>query len=186
MPGTKIAMTTVARPAQRVVLTRKMLLWLLALLLVFWIACLPRYLRIKKSAQWPSAPGVMTSSFIQRGICKNVPCYQGRIAYRYRVENTEYTGTAFDLGRSHWAAQESWQKVLDRYPIGKAVSVYYEPGNPTRAVLEPGLVGETLILYKMVSGMTCFFGLSLAAALAWYHDPEVSVARLAANSREKL
>jgi Protein of unknown function (DUF3592) len=155
-------------------------------MLGFWIACLPRYLRIKKSAQWPSVTGVMTSSYIQPGICKNVPCYQGRIAYRYRVGNTEYTAMAFDLGRSHWATQEGWQTVLDRYPIGKAVSVYYEPGNPARAVLEPGLVGETLILYKMVVGMIWFFGLSLAAAFAWYHDPEVSVARLAANPREKL
>ncbi len=179
-------MTIVTRPALQFVLTRKVLLWLLAILLAFSIACLPQYLRINKSANWPSVPGVITTSFIQPTTCRNVPCSLGEIGYRYRVGNTEYTGTAFNLSRRHGAAQEAWQKVLDRYPIGKAVSVYYDPNSPTNAVLEPGLVGETAILYKMVVGMIWFFGISFAAALAWYRDPEVSVARLAVNPHEKL
>lgn len=179
-------MTTVTRPALQFVLTRRILLWLLGVLLGFSLACLPQYLRIKKSAQWPSVPGVITTSFIQPGTCKNIPCFHGEIGYRYCVGNREYTGNAFDLGRSHWAAREAWQRQLDRYPVGKSVSVYYEPGDPAQAVLEPGLVGETQLLYKMVSGMIWFFGLSFAAAFAWYRDPEVSVARLSVSPHEKL
>lgn len=179
-------MTTVTRPTVQFVLTRKILLWILGILLGFSIASLPQYLRIKKSAQWPSVPGVITTSFVQSRPCKYPPCISGEIGYRYKVGSTEYLGTAFNLNRRHDATQEAWQKVIDRYPIGKAVNVYYEAGNPANAVLEPGLIGETELLYKMVVGMIWFFGLSFAAALAWYRDPEVSVARLSVSPHEKL
>ena len=174
------------RPTQKIGIPRKILLWLLAILLGLSIASLPQYLRIKKSAQWPSVPGVMTASSIRTGVCKNIPCYHGEIAYQYRVGNTQYTGTAFELGRTHWAARDAWQKEIDKYRIGKAVNVYYEPRNPAKAVLEPGLIGETEIVYKMDVGMIWFFGCCFVATLLWYHAPEISAANLASNPHKKL
>jgi hypothetical protein len=179
-------MTEMTRPPLQIRISRKVLLCSLAILFGFSVASLPQYLRIKKSAEWPSVPGVITASWMRSGICKGMPCYHGEIVYHYRVGNIEYSGTAFELGRTHWAAREAWQKDLDRYPIGKVVSVYYEPRNPPNAVLEPGLFGETEIVYKMDVGMIWFFGLCFVAALLWYHDPEVSVAELSASSRKKL
>jgi len=113
-------------------------------------------------------------------------CYHGEIAYQYRVGNAAYRGTALDLGRSHWAARDSWQRVLDEYPVGKAMRVYYEPQHPANAVLKPGLVGETEVLYRMDLGMIWFFGCSFLAALLWYRDPEPSVAELHASPRKSL
>jgi hypothetical protein len=179
-------MAEMVRPAQQFRLPRRALLWILALLLGLSIVSLPQYLSIKKSAQWPSVPGVMTASWMRSGLCKGIPCYHGEFAYRYRVGSTELTGAALELGRTHWAARESWQKILDTYPVGKAVSVYYEPRNPANAVLEPGLFGESELLYGMVRGMIWFFGLSFAAAFLWYRDPEPSVAELHASPRKKL
>jgi hypothetical protein len=179
-------MAEMVRPPLQVRIPRRVLLWLLVLLLGVSIAALPQYLSIKKSAQWPSVPGVMTASRMQSGVCKGMPCYHGEFAYRYRGGNTDLTGTALELGRTHWAARESWQKVLDAYPVGKAVSVYYEPRSPANSVLEPGLFGEAEMLYEMVLGMIWFFGFSFVGAFLWYRDPDPSIAELHVNPRKKL
>ena len=179
-------MTEMTRPALQVRLSRKVLLCLLVILLAVPVASLPQYLRAKKSAQWPSVPGVITASWMSSGICKGVPCYHGEIAYGYRVGGSDYHGTRLDLGRSHWAAQDSWQRILDQYPRDKAVSVYYEPGNPADSVLEPGLIGEMDVLYKMDLGMIWLFGFCFIAALLWYHDPPPSISELHADARKHL
>jgi Protein of unknown function (DUF3592) len=179
-------MTVAARPTQQIRFTRKGLLWLSGIFLGVSVLSLPQYLRIKESAKWPSAPGVITSSWMRSGVCKGIPCYHGEIEYQYHVGDVGYRGTAFDLGRSHWAAQSSWQLVLDQHPVGKAVRVYYEPQHPNHAVLEPGLIGETSLLYKMVLAMIGLFGFCFLATLIWYQDPQPSVAELHANSRRSL
>jgi len=44
---------------------------------------------------------------------------------------------------------EGWQHELASYPVGKTVTVYYDPNHPDIAVLEPGLVGELKLLLKL-------------------------------------
>jgi len=117
---------------------------------VFFCMTLPQYLQIKKSAQWPSVPGVITRSYLRSGFCLiSMPCYHGEVAYSYRVGSTDYQSTSIDLGRSPWAAKDGWQRVLDHYPVGKTVRVYYEPARPAHAVLNSGLVGEMEGGYKL-------------------------------------
>jgi hypothetical protein len=179
-------MTLVARPTQQISFSRKGLLWVFAILLGVSVISLPQYLRIKKSAGWPSVPGVVTASTMLSGLCRSAPCYRGQIDYQYRVADANYHGSALSLARTHWAVRDSWQRVLDRYPVGRDVRVYYEPRHPANAVLEPGLVGDTYLLYKMVLGMIWFFGFGFLAVLLWYRDPQPSVAELQWNSRKSL
>ena len=179
-------MTLVARPERKIHIRRKALIWLLGILLAFWILCLPRYLHIKQSANWPSVSGTITDSTMLSLRCKGVPCYRGQIEYRYRVGDVPYHCAALHLGRSRPAARDSWQRVLDQYPAGKEVRVYYEPQHPDNAILEPGLVGESILLYKMVVAMIWFFSVCFVAALLWYRDPQPSVKELQTNPRKSL
>jgi hypothetical protein len=141
-------------------------------MIVLCCAALPQYLRAKKSAQWPSVDGVITASWMRSGLCKGMPCYHGEIEYRYRVGNTDYQSTALSLGHDHWATKEAWQPVLDQYPVGKAVKVYYDPGHPATAILEPGLHGEMELLYKLNLFLIGFFSFAFVVMLLTYHDPE--------------
>jgi len=184
--GFPVPMTTMTRPVYPIRFPRKLVLGTLLILLGVSGVSLPQYLRAKKSTQWPSVPGVITASWMRSGLCKGMPCYHGEIEYRYRVEGADRRGTRLDLSRSHWAARESWQRVLDQYPPGKAVTVYYETANPANSVLAPGLVGEMEELYRMDLGMICFFGFCLAAAFLWYRDPDPSIAELHLNPRKNL
>ena len=163
---------TRSRPQVQLRLTRQGTLYTLGLLIVFSLIALPQYLRAKKSAQWPSVPGVITESYMRSGLCKGMPCFHGEIAYRYRVGGMDYQGTQLDMGRSHWAAREPWQQELDQYPVGKSVMVYYEPGHPATAVLEPGLHGEMKLLYKMDLFFIGVFSLGLVVVLLRYRDDE--------------
>jgi hypothetical protein len=36
--------------------------------------------------------------------------------------------------------------ILQRYPVGKPVTVYYNPARPQQAVLEPGVAGVAWVL----------------------------------------
>jgi len=124
-------------------------LWAFALIVLLCCAALPPYLQAKKSARWPSVDGGITASWMRSGYWRGVKFYRGEVEYRYRVGKTEYHGNAFSLGPAHAAAEEVWQRVLDEYPVGKTVKVYYDPGHPATAILEPGLHGEMEFLYKM-------------------------------------
>jgi hypothetical protein len=128
---------------------RLAVLVLLALLFVVTCAALPQYLKIRKSPQWPTVQGVITASEVlfHRGRFQG---YTGNIRYRYRVGDTEYLGTRLSFEAVHLGTQEGWRHVLASYPVGKAVTVYYDPSHPDVGVLEPGLVGELSLLLKLV------------------------------------
>ena len=63
------------------------------------------------------------------------------LKYEYSVDNLDYTGnrirfTSFDINyeREHKAKRE-----ISAYPVGKKVSVFYNPNNPTDSVLVVGV-----------------------------------------------
>jgi len=128
---------------------RLAVLVVLALLFVVSCASLPQYLRIRKSPQWPTVQGVITVSetLFHHGRFEG---YTGNIRYRYRVGDKEYLGTRLSFEAVHLGTQDNWRQVLAPYPLGKTVTVFYDPAHPDVAVLEPGLVGELSLLFKLI------------------------------------
>lgn len=165
-------MREVTRSQPKFRITRQGLLWALGLMIGFSFLVLPRYLRAKKSAQWPVADGVVISSQMHPGSFKGMKGYWGEIEFRYRVRNKDYQSSALSLGHDHLAAKQSWQPILDEYPVGKAVKVYYDPRQPAVGILEPGLHGEMEQLYKMDLFFMGAFSAGFVAVLLWYRDPE--------------
>ena len=141
----------------------------LATLLPF--AALPQYLRAKSSLQWPHTKAVITASYLVVGHFKQMKGYRGVVQYRYQVGSAEYSGSRLSFGRTHLAVQDAWQKVIDAYPVGKSVDVYYDPKDPGFAILEPGLLGEMALLYKMVLFFIAAFATALLIALYKFREP---------------
>ena len=150
---------------------RAILLVLLALATLLPGVALPKYLRAKNSAQWPRSAGVITSSHLVAGSFKQMKGYRGVVQYRYRVGSAEYSGSRLSFGRDHLAVRDAWQKVLDAYPVGKTVDVYYDPKDPSLAILEPGLLGEMALLYKMDLFFISTFAAALLIALYKFREP---------------
>ena len=130
-----------------------------------WLA-LPQYIRAKKSAEWPSTSGIITASSLQVRYFKGMKGYYAAIRYRYRVADRDCEGDQISFNRVHAAVADAWQKVIDEYPVGKDVKVFYDPKNPSIAVLQPGLHGEIALLYKMTLLYIAGSGLALLMAIS--------------------
>ena len=132
---------------------------LVLLALLFLVSCLalPRYLRIRKSPEWPTVQGIVTVSEIlfHQGKFQG---FTGNIRYRYRVAARNYLGMRLSFEAVHLGTENGWRHALAPYPVGKTVTVYYDPSDAAVAVLEPGLVGELSLLFKLVFILMGTFG----------------------------
>ena len=93
------------------------------------------------SRHWPSVVGQV----IERGVDPGAETIRAdsslRLVYRYTVRGAEYESMCIDyIGRYGG----NYLRVADgllRYAAGQPVSVFYDPHDPARAVLEPGITG---------------------------------------------
>ena len=85
------------------------------------------------------------------------------LLYRYQVNGQTYEGNRIQAGTFGMASGDSLKKFGDRFPDGQRVPVYVDPGDPTNAVLVPGLSSVAKMLYAF-SGFLAF-GVFLLRAL---------------------
>jgi len=98
--------------------------------------------KAKASLSWPSVDGEISHSAVLYQTSTNsstgeTSTYKADIAYRYKVQGKSYSSSRIallDLASSSRNAQT----VVDRYPDNASVQVYYNPADPSDAVLEPG------------------------------------------------
>ena len=87
-------------------------------------------------SQWPSTMGTVNASYLERRHSSsdsgstNYPVVQ----YSYRVSGQAYQSTKLAPGPEVGGTGAG--KVVDRYPTGAQVMVFYNPQNPSDAVLE--------------------------------------------------
>ena len=138
---------------------------LLVLLAAFSLAVAGRDLwRDRASSRWPTVPGRITEVGVEKRRLHRRTVFVCRVAFRYVVDGAEYRSTqaSFDdywgMGPSEAAAAT----LATRYPEGKTVTVHYDPRQPERGVLEPGVPRAQIVLK---AGMALVF-LVVAAFVA--------------------
>ncbi len=117
------------------------------------------------SSDWPTTQGVIVSSEIQSisrtrestrrqrkkfGVrrVKRYTVYRPLVTYRYTVNGQTYTQRNLDVnGSSEYRKQSSVQAVIEKYAPGREVTVYYNPNDPSDAMLEPGSDGTSVLLF---------------------------------------
>ncbi len=100
--------------------------------------------KAKQSVNWPSAPGNIIRSEKEKHTTteksgsskREVTYYLAAIDYEYQVG-----GKSYRSNRIAYEGQNRNQTValLNRYPKGKSVEVFYDPDDPEEAVLERGM-----------------------------------------------
>jgi hypothetical protein len=116
-----------------------------------------------QSPGWPVAAGVITESRLTAPRKKGA---RHQLRYAYDVDGVAYSSDRTAFAGVLWSATARDRAA--RFPEGKTVSVYYQPGNPSVAVLEPGVswfrtVGALLVglLFTALGGAgfkALFFG----------------------------
>ncbi|MEQ1838861.1 MAG: DUF3592 domain-containing protein, partial [Verrucomicrobiales bacterium] len=116
----------------------------------------------RRSSGWPSVKGTIIksnlSSSLQPDANQNQPLkkrYKAEIEYLYDVGETTYRAQMVAYGMGASFNQSAAAAVTAKYPTGRLVTVYYKPGDPATAVLEPGLNRKAILL--PIGGVLLFF-----------------------------
>lgn len=100
----------------------------------------------QNSKNWPFVTGeVLEFDVRNRPADKSV---YASIRYSYKVDGNTYTGNRFTLENGEPAVRQVARR-LDAYPEGHTVTVYYNPDNPSQAVLEPGVSTNAVMVTSM-------------------------------------
>jgi hypothetical protein len=101
------------------------------------------------SRQWPSAEGMIVRSSVKkvegvhynRLLRRNEPetAYYPDVEYKFTVKGTGYVGNRLStvLSGSERPDAAVVKIILDTYPVGKHVRVFYDPQNPSNCLLNP-------------------------------------------------
>jgi hypothetical protein len=95
------------------------------------------YLRNAANAvkNWPSVLGKVTTSRVSYETTDKTNATPF-VTYTYDVDGKTYKEGSISPGDLTIADTENAEKVVARYPRGSVVTVYYNPKNPSQAVLE--------------------------------------------------
>lgn len=92
--------------------------------------------------------------------------YAPHVVYRYTARNAVYQSERMTLGtRLLHSDAEDAARIAARYPIGSAVTVYYNPADPAEATLDRHTSGGTIVLWLVALGLLAIAG--MVAALAF-------------------
>jgi hypothetical protein len=110
------------------------------------------------SRSWPCTNGKIISSELEEGSDYDIgsgPTYRARIRYRYVVEGTACESTRLWFQHRWFSGRKlTAEAIRAGYPVGKAVTVHYDPRRPRIAVLETGISFENVAHL----GLSLFFG----------------------------
>ena len=106
------------------------------------IKAISAYQNARSSSSWPSIAGAVIRSEVAKSSFRSRRggriSYQPVITYTYTVDGISYKSNRIKFGKTSSSFITSVQKIIDRYPFGSTVTVYYKPSNPNTSVLVPG------------------------------------------------
>lgn len=140
----------------------------MGLLLCFIHGNLLKKDRSRKS--WPSVTGQVTSATAPRVVVSSYgkhgreyrTKYIPHVKYSYTVDGTAYHGE-LDVSYDGWYFRSRANHLLERYPVGKEVTVYHDPQEPKSSVLERSSVRSII---GLVAGVLISL-FSIAIGCAW-------------------
>ncbi|MBF0341966.1 MAG: DUF3592 domain-containing protein [Magnetococcales bacterium] len=150
-------------PSREIGLRSRMRLLLLALgVFLLLLGCQP-WQQSYVTRNWPVADGVIVRSALlaSHGHAPDGAGWFHRtwIEYSYSFDNKSYLGSriGFGAGDQYFMVGDFARRLVQRYPEGKPVRIYFNPHNPAEAVLEttPSAGGSLIFL---VLGMICLSG----------------------------
>jgi hypothetical protein len=111
--------------------------------------------KVAQAAGWPSTLGTVTFSTIEmrRGSKGGSTAYPV-VRYSYQVNGQPYQSTKVMPGPD--VGGTGAHKVVQRYPAGAQVMVYYNPANPSEALLERGTPGFIKVFWVILVVLDLF------------------------------
>lgn len=113
----------------------------------------------RKVQNWPSTRGRIVRSWVERKHFDDSTYYKPNVEYTYSVNGTEYSCTRIGYGYlSQPGTESAAQRILEPWPVGQEVTVWYDPARPGVAVLTkelPKWFFTFLIVWLIVEAALC-------------------------------
>lgn len=101
----------------------------------------------KASESWPTTEGTIIESELDRKRDKKSTTYTASVVFRYQVAGEKFEGDEIWFGQYSSSNRSEMQKLVNEYPVGQDVKVYYSPDDPSTAVLKPGAFTSSYMVY---------------------------------------
>ncbi len=101
------------------------------------------------STAWPVTQGEITSSSVDISTDDDGTTYYADIKFKYVVNDRWITADVVNFGEYGSSNPNYAGDIVDKYPVGKVVNVYYNPEKVETAVLEPGLTWSSYFILIM-------------------------------------
>jgi len=130
---------------------------------LFWLAT--------RSTSWPSVAGVVHGAEVIGGdsdASRRRPSERLRVTYAFSVDGRECLGDRIAFGDGLWGWTRDRAHLAGRqarYPVGAAVTVYYDPARPARCTLTRGPDGAPFGPFLALAGL--LFAAGWGAILGW-------------------
>ena len=123
--------------------------------------------RRKSSASmaWPSTTGQISTASVRQNSATDEDghvnfTYSPIVEYDFPVNGQAFKGRRINYGITASPTREAAQKEVDRFPIGRQVTVFYNPEKPSEAVLEKKVVTSKVglilgIVFMVLTLCTC-------------------------------
>ena len=113
------------------------------------------------SMAWPSTTGQISTASVRQNSSTDEDghvnfTYSPIVEYDFSVNGQAFKGRRINYGITASTTREAAQKEVDRFPIGRQVTVFYNPEKPGEAVLEKKVVTSKvgLILGSVFMALT--------------------------------
>ena len=108
----------------------------------------------QRSASWPQTTGTVSKAEVEpykssRGFDRS----QAVVAYSYEVDGEKYRSDTIFFGQG--PVDEAAARALVEKYKGPEVAVYYQPGQPENATLQPGVAWSEVSLWGVVGVLLC-------------------------------
>lgn len=128
------------------------------------------------SKNWPTTTGRIISSDVgsyrsRRSSGTHTTVYEPNIVYEYSADGQRFQSKQISFGAVAGTSSTGWaENIVTHYPEGGTVQVFYNPANPSEAVLEHSGAGgnlalmlvfvviEAVLVGILISGLTGHFG----------------------------
>lgn len=101
------------------------------------------------STNWPTVQGQVVSSSVRVDTDDEGTSYFADVLFTYVVNDHRYESDRVTFGQFGNGNRSRAQGIVDRYPVGGVVPVYYQPEKPETAVLEPGVTAGPYFILGM-------------------------------------
>lgn len=105
-----------------------------------------------RSKSWPLTSGKIINSEVRKQVSRasirhrGPSSYQPHVVYEYYVNGNRLQSEQLAFGDRLQTSEKKAQKIIENYPAGKNVPVYYNPKKHTQAVVIAGNVAGVYIM----------------------------------------